>query len=474
MKTISSLAAILSLGLIAWTTNVLQGRERTTDELLLDARWSELAARTETPALLAGISAVFVNDNRRATELFARAGESDRSAWLAWAGELSRAHPRSAAAHFAHGDALARSGELEGALQSYGRALAIDDAFVPANLGRGVALGMLARWDEAKGALEHTSALAPELAEAHASLGTMLLCRRAVERAADEFEAALALDPRHALAMNGLGCALYADNRPAEAMQAFGKANDELPLALFQGNARALAVGFEHWLLPGDENSPLLRYTDFLDWDALRALSEQPADVIGLMHGSPLPAIPDANVLERLNAALSEPGFRERFGLAYAEPEQLDALVRNRRALERSYPLLLADHTDRNPGTQFTFRGFKNMDAHKQGLSASRIVQGQFNMDHISRPIAHAMESSKIPVVKFLGKEYGKHIELSTHKNKLEFERRGIDPEILQPGGVSMRLVSEFDAGNDWPVLTWYGLMQATPLDASQVYAERR
>jgi len=86
---------------------------------------------------------------------------------------------------------------------------------------------------------------APELAEAHASLGTYWILREAPEGALEAFNQALAINPDFALAYNGRGCAYFGQGEFEKAAQNFRMASQLSPMVALtevnQGFASAYA-----------------------------------------------------------------------------------------------------------------------------------------------------------------------------------------------------------------------------------------
>jgi predicted O-linked N-acetylglucosamine transferase (SPINDLY family) len=121
-----------------------------------------------------------------------------------------RRNDRSPELHFYLGNVETAAGDLEGAVTSYGRALALAPAFPEAlqNLGR--ALLASGRQQDAIDCLQRGVAAAPSSGEAHLLLGSALQQLGQLEAAANSFRSALALAPRQADIHDSLGVVLTA------------------------------------------------------------------------------------------------------------------------------------------------------------------------------------------------------------------------------------------------------------------------
>ena len=191
--------------------------------------------------LLVGHAYLMGNRNNEALRMFLSVDEAGHRAWLDW----TRTLPSSPASLYYQADAKVRMGDRAAALDHYNLALAEDGNFVPALLGKAM---LLAGNEDKKGArklLEKVIQFAPDLAEGHAALGQLQLLFHAATGAEQSFRAALAMEPDNALALNGLGCALYGLGRWEEAERLFAEAYKSLPLPLFIDNDRALAIADE-------------------------------------------------------------------------------------------------------------------------------------------------------------------------------------------------------------------------------------
>lgn len=439
-----------------------------------------------------GHACLALNRNNESFVLFLSIGNNkDRLAWKAWTDDFVKRHADKPIAHYLKGDALARLGDLELAIQSYNKALKEKSDLVPALIARGVQFVAKRQWNDARNDFERAIDTKPPLAEAYASLGTLLILKKAPEGAYDSYEKALKLSPGYVLALNGLGCAKYGLAEWESANQDFAEAAKNLPLPLFLGNLRALGVAAENLNLPGLENSPLFRFTDFLDWTTLRVETAKEGDLLRTLLGYQLPEQLETNVINKLNKALESPTFYQevtgKINMKEASKKLL-ALIEetkslrtkkaadltkegkdrirllNRILIECAYPLLIAKHNQRDPGTQLTLtHGLMDQMEYKGSLRPDQIATGQWRIDHLWRPFANALISSGVPVVSFVGRELKQHHEFSTHTNELVCQSKyGISLDTLRPGGVTTEMRRAFVDQGEWPVANWFGLAQST------------
>lgn len=108
-----------------------------------------------------------------------------------------------------------------------------------------------------------------------------------------------------------------------------------------------------------------------------------------------------------------------------------------------------------DPGMQLTLtRGLVDQQTYKDRLTPAQIVQGQWNMDHIGRPIADAVGG-------FVGAQLNRHFDQSTQTNARAMQRQGLALDDYRPGGVTTdQSHAQVDQGH-WPVRNWFGLALA-------------
>jgi len=137
--------------------------------------------------------------------------------------------PSLVTAHAALGAAHFGAGRADLSLIALDRALVLDPAYDAARAIKARALTALGRDGEAE--TEYLTLIAGDrnAADRHVNYGVHLLARVENEAAAKAFEAALALDPDHPEALNGLGLVLKAARRNAEAAALFRRAIEIRP-----------------------------------------------------------------------------------------------------------------------------------------------------------------------------------------------------------------------------------------------------
>jgi len=173
--------------------------------------------------LLAGHMYMAMGQNTRAVTCFYCEGDSLGSAtlrsWTSWTDNLLAVNPDSAASNYLHGDALARAGDLIGAVGAFDKTLALDSGFYLARNARGVARWILfaqqpevsAFEDSARSDFVTVTNTQPGFADGWANRGIVdLLGQNSVERVRAHFEMAMRDDETFYLAKNGLAMALGA------------------------------------------------------------------------------------------------------------------------------------------------------------------------------------------------------------------------------------------------------------------------
>lgn len=439
-----------------------------------------------------GHACLALNRNNESLLLFLSiTHDSATTAWNIWSQKFLERNSTSPIAHYFRGDALARRGEFDLAVQSFTQALKYKTNFALALNARGVVYSSLKEWNKAYNDLEEACKIDTTFAEAFGSHGTLLVIKKASasDDTYDFFNKALAISPQFALALNGRGCAAYGRIKWEEANRDFAAAGRILPLQLFWENLRALAVAAENVNLPGFENSPMFRVTDFLDWETLHKASLTKGDILSnFLSGQPLPDTLTISAIKRLNQALNNAqfydqikskvdiqnaseklmtlinqtqDFRNRLTSDLADAELEKIRILNRMLLELAYPYLIAKHDQRDPGMQLSLTRGGLIDDNKylKNLSPVDIAAGQWRVDHLWQPFADALESSGMPVIDFVGSQLNRHLDRIINRNDMYLRKNyGIELDEIRPGGVLIDYRRAFVDKGEWPVVNWFGL----------------
>jgi tetratricopeptide (TPR) repeat protein len=155
--------------------------------------------------------------------------------------------PDDAGAHNNLGNALGRAGQLDAAVTSYRRALALNPDFAEACNNLGNTLLDLGRLGEAETSWRRAIEITPNYAAAHESLGNVLLRRGKADAAAISYRHALAAQPNSVEAHNNLGTALADLGLIAEAWASYRRALELQPdFAEAHNNLGSLLRGIGH------------------------------------------------------------------------------------------------------------------------------------------------------------------------------------------------------------------------------------
>lgn len=121
---------------------------------------------------------------------------------------------------------LQRRGELGAAAEIYNRLLAADPVQLDALTLSARLEGRRGNLELARSRLEAALRVNPNLARAHADLGTVLRLMGKTTAAVESYQTAIALDPGSAVAWNNIGLLHLAEGRAADAADAFARALD--------------------------------------------------------------------------------------------------------------------------------------------------------------------------------------------------------------------------------------------------------
>lgn len=211
--------------------------------LLLEEKWQALFetlkkddSLTADPVarLLMGHACLATNRNNESILLFLSAKEEENlSLWSKWTESLLRRHSKNPVALYLSADAKARIGRLEEANEAFTQALRIRNNFALALNARGVVRVLNNEWDEALIDFYQATTLAPELADAHANLGTYWVIKEVSGTGAvDAFNHAIAINPNFALAYNGRGSLYFGSGEFEKAARDFNMAFQLSPALL--------------------------------------------------------------------------------------------------------------------------------------------------------------------------------------------------------------------------------------------------
>jgi tetratricopeptide (TPR) repeat protein len=171
------------------------------------------------------------NRNNSALLLFFSANDHGaRQSWSAWTESLLERSKSNPVAAYLSADADARGGSLGAAAEKLSLATKQDSKFALGFNARGVVRAVQGRWDEALLDFVTATDLAPQLADAHVSLGTYWVLQEAPDAAIQAAESALAINWAFALAFNVRGCAHFGKGEFQKASNDFTKARELCPL----------------------------------------------------------------------------------------------------------------------------------------------------------------------------------------------------------------------------------------------------
>ena len=133
-----------------------------------------------------------------------------------------RTNPESAQAHYFLARALGHQNRTEEAMESYRRALALED-YAEAHHDFAIALRSVGRSEEAMQHLRDAIRVSPDLIQARMNLGLMLLARNRLDEATDQFRQTIAHTAEFADAHYYLGVALHRAERTEEALESLAR-----------------------------------------------------------------------------------------------------------------------------------------------------------------------------------------------------------------------------------------------------------
>lgn len=193
--------------------------ETEVEDAVLKGDWNQAMERLKSEdsnaqnpiaRLIMGHACLATNRNNQSLLLFLSVEDkNDLDRWLTWSESLVRHHPQSPIAHYLLGDAKARMGNLDGAIEEFNQSLKRDEEFALALNSRGVIYTIMNKVDEAVIDLSSATQIRPDLADAWANLGSLYILQEAPQGALEVFDKAIGVNPEFALAYNGRGCAKF-------------------------------------------------------------------------------------------------------------------------------------------------------------------------------------------------------------------------------------------------------------------------
>jgi tetratricopeptide (TPR) repeat protein len=235
------------------------GRRDPLRSALQSGDWAPLLKDSRDPGAVAGYlrghTLLAANKNNESSCAFFTAGQRNLDAYSDWTRDLTGRYDGSAVAHYLRGDALARRGLWRDAIASFDRAVNVDRGFAAAYVGRAEARASTGDWSQALNDLYAAVAAGPQLAEAHSSLGWVLLQgQQPAETAIRYFNRALAISPGYLLAAAGKGFAEMAAGKADEgAKQVVEEMKADKCIAPLLAPDALLAAA---WVSQDDESNP--------------------------------------------------------------------------------------------------------------------------------------------------------------------------------------------------------------------------
>jgi predicted O-linked N-acetylglucosamine transferase (SPINDLY family) len=184
-------------------------------------------------------------------------------------GKLIERRPEFAEAHYKRGNALNRLGRWLPALADYDRALALDSCHANAYCNRGTVFERLARWNEALDSYDRALSLNPSDAFAHYNRASVLRELKRPTEAMDSYDRAIALRQDYVEAYVNRGHLLQELSRPDEAAASYSKALELSPVLMgTQKPDRPSRLSPEQKYLLGLRRHVRMQVCDWRDMDA--------------------------------------------------------------------------------------------------------------------------------------------------------------------------------------------------------------
>ena len=203
------------------------------EQALLAEDWikvAELLREVDTTSaspvlrLIKGHACLALNRNNASLELFASMlKDTDSQAWQVWTDEFASRHSQHAIAWYFKGDAQARHEQWESAGESFEKAVQLDPRCYLAWNARGVVAHAVGNTLMARTYFLYATKTKGDFADAYASRGTLNICLGNQQDQQSPFAQArrCSSDESALVAINGLGCAAYGQNKLDDALSHF-------------------------------------------------------------------------------------------------------------------------------------------------------------------------------------------------------------------------------------------------------------
>ena len=218
--------------------------------------------------------------------------------------------------HFASGQLQEESGALEGAIEQYRQAVALNHDFIAAYERLGLLLDRLGRFDAAEGVWCEAISRAPDLPSLHNNLGFHFLLQRRYAEAATHFENALMVDPRYDRARINLAITLAQVNQTHDALELF---RDVLPEAQAQYNLGVVHRQNNRYLEARDAFQAALQADPYMNAARMHLGQLEPM-LTALAAAEPEPVEPP--MAEPAPTEISPPASHEQFPVATSLDDQ--------------------------------------------------------------------------------------------------------------------------------------------------------
>jgi tetratricopeptide (TPR) repeat protein len=168
-------------------------------------------------AILIGILIVLLSWESHS---YARVFKSSETLWT----DTIRHNPAAWIAYNNLGEALARRGEIAGAMQQYEKALVVDSALTGPHVNLGNALQDLGRFQDAIGEYQQALAIQPDTPEAENNWGNALASLGRPRDGIEKYRKAIQLDPDYVEARTDLGITLISLGQTSEGIEQYREA----------------------------------------------------------------------------------------------------------------------------------------------------------------------------------------------------------------------------------------------------------